>query len=163
MKNTVCLALIILALLPASAQKAARPNQAANGDAASGLAQGYAARVDALLREVHADLQKISAQVEARQLTPEQARDLKLAATRDLISRLDALAAIYDARLEVNASTGTTIRSVAANACAPDNAARMTRRANGTVSVEELKREAAATVAMPSAGGVHSKDAARSR
>jgi hypothetical protein len=148
MKNAVCLALIILALLPASAQKAASPNHAASGDAASGLAQGYAARVDALLREVHADLQKISAQVEARQLTPEQARDLKLAATRDMISRLDTLSAIYDARLASNASTGTTIRSVA------DNAASMTRGAYGTVSVEQLKREAAATVAMPSAGEV---------
>jgi hypothetical protein len=154
MKDTVCLALIILALLPASAQKAASPNQASNGDAASGLAQGYAARVDGLLREVHADLQRISAQVEAGHLTPEQASELKLAATRDMISRLDALSAIYDARLELNASTGTTIRSVAANAYGPDNAARMTRRANGTVSIEELKREAAATVAIPSAGEV---------
>ena len=32
MKNAVRLALIILALLPASAQKAASPNQAASGD-----------------------------------------------------------------------------------------------------------------------------------
>ena len=154
MKNTVCLALIILALLPASAQKAASPNHSANGDAASGLAQDYAARVDGLLREVHANLEKISAQMEARELSPEQAGELKLAATRDMISRLDALSAVYDARLESNATAGTTIRSVAANAYAPDNAARMTRRASGTVSVEELKREAAATVAMPSAGEV---------
>lgn len=154
MKNTVCLALIILTVLPAFGQKAASPNHSANGDAASGLAQDYAARVDGLLREVHANLQKISAQMEARELSPEQAGELKLAATRDMISRLDALSAVYDARLESNATAGTTIRSVAANASAPDNAAPMTRVANGTVSVQGLKREAAATVAMPSAGEV---------
>ncbi len=153
MKNTVCLALIILAGLPASAQKTASANHAANGEA-SALTRQYASRIDGLLQEVHANLQKISAEVEARQLTPGQARELKLAVTREMISRLDALAATYDARLASNGSARTTMRSGGANACGPDNAARMARRGNGTISVEELKREAAAPVAMPSAGEI---------
>lgn len=49
MKNTMCLALIVLAVLPAAAQKASA-NCSMNGDAAAALGQDYAARVDGLLR-----------------------------------------------------------------------------------------------------------------
>ena len=87
--------------------------------------------------------------MEARHLTLEQANELKLAATRDVISRLDALSAIYDAQLTSNDRTGTTFRSVADDASALDNAAPMTRGAYGTVSVGELKRQATATAATP--------------
>ncbi len=146
MKNTLFLALIVLAVLPAAAQNMASPNCSTNGDAASAWAQDYAAQVDGLLREVHASLQSISAQMAAGRLTLEQARELKLAATRDMISRLDTLAAIYDARLDSNNKLGAGSESVAANASAADKTAHATRHANGTISVEELKRETAAAL-----------------
>jgi hypothetical protein len=145
MKNTLFLALIVLAALPAAAQKMATPNRSASGDAPSPWAEDYAAQVDGLLREVHASLQSISAQVAAGNLTLEQARELKLAATRDVISRLDALAAIYDARLDSNNKLGAGSESVAGNASAADKTA-ATHHANGTISVEELKREMAAAL-----------------
>jgi len=146
MKNTLFLALIVLAAFPAAAQQTASPNCSANGDAVS--AQDFAAQVDGLLREVHASLQSVSAQMAAGRLTLEQARELKLAATRDAISRLDTLAAIYDARLDSNNKLSAGSEPVAGN----ESAAHTTRPANGTVSVEELQRETAAAVAMPSAG-----------
>jgi hypothetical protein len=100
MKNTLFLALIIITAIPVAAQKTATPNCSVNGDVASALAQDYAAQVDGLLHDVHASLQSISAGMAAGRLTLEQARELKIAATRDAISRLDTLAAIYDARLD---------------------------------------------------------------
>jgi len=146
MKNTLFLALIVLAVLPAAAQKMASPNCSANGDAASALAHDYAARVDGLLREVHASLQSISAQMAAGRLTPAQERELKLAATRDVISRLDTLAAVYDARRESQEKVETKTGLVAGDA--PDRDKGTHRNTNGTVSVEELKREAAAAALM---------------
>lgn len=147
MKNTLFLALVVLAALPAAAQKMASPNCSANGDAASALAQDYAARVDGLLREVHARLQSISAQMAAGLLTPEQARDLKLAATRGVISRLDTLAAVYDVRRESQEKVETKTGSVAGDA--PDTDKGKHPNTNGTVSVEELKGEAAAAPLRP--------------
>ena len=82
----------------------------------------------------------------AGRLTPEQARKLKLAATRDVISRLDTLAAIYDARLDSNNKLGAGSESVAGDASAADKAAHATRHANGTISVEEIRRETAAAL-----------------
>jgi hypothetical protein len=101
--------------------------------------------VDEQLRGVHASLQSISAQMAAGRLTPEQARELKLAATRDVISRLDTLAAIYDARRDSNHKLGAGFESVAGDVSAEDRAHVM-RHANGTISVEELKRETAAAL-----------------
>ncbi len=152
MKDTLFLALIILAVLPASAQKAASPNCSANGDATTALAQEYAARVDGVLRDVHASLQKISEGVETGRLTPEQAQKLKLAATRDVISRLDAMAAVYDARLESQDKDGTKTGSATGNAAGADRARHA--NTNGTVSVEQLKREAAASLMVPPAVSV---------
>ena len=147
MKNTLFLALIVLAVLPAAAQKMASPNCSSNGDAAPALTQDYSARVDGLLREVHASLQRISAQMAAGRLTPEQARELKLAATRDAISRLDTLAAVYNARPELQEKVETKTRLVAVDA--PHIGKRTHPNTNGTVSVEELKREAAAALVPP--------------
>jgi hypothetical protein len=141
MKNTMCLALIILAVLPASAQKAAVSKASENGEAAA-LAQDYTANVDGLLRDVHAALQNISAGTEAGTLTPEQARDLKLAATREMISRLDAISAVYDARLESDKKIDAEKASIARNTSAADKATHGALNSN-TVSVEELKAEAA--------------------
>jgi hypothetical protein len=140
MKNMMCLALIFLAF-PASAQKAANPHASAKADDVVGASVDYAARVDGLLREVHSSLQKISARMEAGQLTPEQAADLKLAATRDMISRLDALAAAYDVRLDSKAKNGMPAGSVAANGPVADDSVHTIVNTN-TVSVEDLKREA---------------------
>ena len=53
MKNTLLLALMILAALPASAQKAANPNCSLNSETTTALAEEYAARVDGLLRNAH--------------------------------------------------------------------------------------------------------------
>lgn len=141
MKNTVCLALIILAVLPASAQKAAVSKCPESGDEATALAQDYSAHVDGLLRDVHAALQKISAGMEAGTLTPEQARDSKLAATRDMISRLDAISAVYDARLESDKKIDAEKASLTSNAPALGKATHGALSSN-TVSVEELKAEA---------------------
>lgn len=147
MKNTMCLALIILAVLPASAQKAADRNRSANADDVVASAEDYAARVDGLLREVHASLQKISAQMAAGRLTPGQAEELKLAATRAMISRLDALAAIYAARRDPKAKTATTVEASAASGSGADDGVAAIVKTNGTVSVEQLKREWATAAA----------------
>ncbi len=141
MKNTMCLALIILAVLPAYAQEAAGPNCPAHGETLTALAREYAARIDGLLREVHASQQNISAEVEAGRLTEEQARNLKLAATRDMISRLDTLSAVYDVRLSQKKAAQAESQPVAAIDGAADKLAAL--NANSTVSVEELKQEAA--------------------
>lgn len=142
MKNTLFLALIILAVIPASAQEAAGPDRSANVNTEPTAAKDYAARIDGLLRDVHASLQEISEGLEAGRLTPEQAQKLKLASTRDVISRLDAMAAVYDARLESQDKAGTKTGSATGNASGADHARHA--NTNGTVSVEELKREAAA-------------------
>ena len=146
MKNTMYLALIILAVLPASAQKAANPNGSTNSDDRIASAEDYAARVDGLLRDVHASLQRISARIEAGELTPEQGSRLKLAATRDVISRLDTLAAIYDALLDPKHKTEGSVRGSDASLDRDVNPALKT---SGTVSVEELKREASSAAVTP--------------
>jgi hypothetical protein len=133
MKNTMYLALIILAALPASAQSAASQNCSANAEAASALAQDYAARVDGLLRDAHASLHNISERMEAGLLTPQQAQEMKLAATRDVISRLDSITAVYDVRLD---STGLNKDGVAGNPSAA-------HKPHETVSVEALIGETA--------------------
>jgi hypothetical protein len=109
---------MILAALPASAQIATTPNCSVNAETMTALAEEYAASVDGLLRDAHASLQTISEAVEAGTITPERAQKLKLALTRDTISRMDAISAVYDTRLNLK---------------------------NGTVSVQQLKREAAAS------------------
>jgi len=140
MKNTLFLALIILAVIPATAQQETGPKCSANTEAAAAVAQDYAVRVDGLLRDVYARLQKISERLETGRVTPQQAQKLKLAATRDMISRLDAIAAVYDARLQAANHVEET-GSASSDAC---DAVKPTHvNANGTVSVEELKREAA--------------------
>lgn len=152
MKNTFFLALIILAVIPASAQEAAGPERSANVNTEPTAAKDYAARVDGLLRDVHASLQNISEGLEAGRLTPEQAQRLKLAATRDMISRLDAMAAVYDERLELQDKAGTKTGSATRNASGTDKATQA--NTNCTVSVEELKREAAAALVTPRAAQV---------
>jgi hypothetical protein len=139
MKNTMYLALMILATLPASAQTAESQNCSANAEASSALAQDYAARVDGLLRDAHASLHSISERMEAGLLTPKQAQEMKLAATRDVISRLDSITAVYDVRLDsigIN-KDGAAPRSVAGNPSAAHNSYE-------TVSVEALIGETAA-------------------
>jgi len=148
MKNEMCVALIILATLPVSAQKVG-PNCSPNGEKVTALTQDYAARVDGLLREVHASLQEISEGMEAGRLTPELGRELKLAATRDVISRLDTLSAVYDARLEkkdkVDGEPGPVLRDVSA-----EDKSGTASRTNRTVSVEELRQERAVAAPTPS-------------
>ncbi len=122
------------------------PKRSANTEAAAAVAQHYAVRVDGLLRDVHARLQKISEGLETGRVTPQQAQKLKLAATRDMISRLDAIAAVYDARLQAANHVEET-GSASSDAC---DAAKATHTsANTTVSVEELMREAGVAVVAP--------------
>jgi hypothetical protein len=144
MKNTVFLALMILAVLPASAQTAASPNCSVNSETMAALAADYASRVDGLLRDAHANLQRISEDVEAGNVTSEQAQALKLAATRDMISRLDAISAVYDARF--NAHNGVDCGSQG-SADATGKTSNPALKTNATVSVAELKREAATVLA----------------
>ncbi len=128
MKNTMLFALMILAVLPASAQETATPNCSAKSEPATALADEYSARVDGLLRDAHARLRSISESVEAGTISPERADKLKLAVTRETISRLDTLSAVYDARLETDRATDKKLRKHSSSAA---------------VSVEELKSEAA--------------------
>jgi hypothetical protein len=156
MKNTMCLALIMLAVLPTAAQGAAGQNGWANDQSGNESARDYAARVDGLLREVHASLQRISDRTEAGELRPEQARQLKLAATRDMISRLDAISAVYDVRFGPANRGNLDATSVAVNAPRSGHGVHRTSPPAGTVSVEELKREAAPVASVP-----HGEGAAR--
>ena len=105
MKDTALFALMILAALPASAQKPATPNCSVSAEATTASAEEYAARVDGLLRDANASLRSISERVQAGSMSPERAEKLKLAVTRDLISRLDTLSAVYDVRLDKNGAT----------------------------------------------------------
>ena len=141
MKNTLFLALIILSV-PASAQKAAPSNCDANGIAITAMAQDYAARIDGMLRDVHASLQKISEGVEAGRLAPEQAQKLKLAVTRDMIARLDALAALYDVRVDAEHKAKTDAGSTSVG-----DRVHVIFKTSGTVSVQELKRESSSAAA----------------
>lgn len=144
MKNTVCLALIILATLPAAAQKAAISKRTTDSTDVI-VARDYAAGVDGLLREIHAELQKISARTEAGELTPEQGRELKLGATREMIARLDTLVAIYDAQVDLKHKASTA--SSLGGDLPADGVAQTALPVNRTVSVEELKREASEAAA----------------
>jgi hypothetical protein len=160
MNNTTLLALIILSVLSASAQKRTSPDCSAKTDTAIVLAQDYAARVDGLLRDTHASLRSISERVEAESMPPERAEQLKLAVTRDMISRLDTLSAVYDVRpndvhlndvrLKKNAPVGKYVdkdkdnaaQAPAGSGCATDKV-RPTNNGNATVSVKELQSESA--------------------
>jgi len=141
MKNTMFLALMILAALPASAQKAETPNCSVNSETMTALAEEYAVRVDGLLRDAHASLRSISERVEAGNMSPERAQKLKLVVTRDMISRLDTLSAVYDVRLYKNGATDNKTQA-AGNDCVADKVD-PTHSGNGNVSVKELKSEGA--------------------
>lgn len=143
MKIPAFLALIaIVVVIAATAQEETRPKCSANSEAAAAVAQDYAARVDGLLRDVHARLQRISEGLETGSVTPQQAQKLKLAATREMIARLDGIAAVYDAQLQ--AANVQKTGSASSDDCEAVQATHT--NANGTVSVEELKREAVAGV-----------------
>lgn len=143
MKNTVFLALMVLAVLPAPAQKAATPNCSLSSETSSALAKEYAASVDGLLRDAHASLQKISEAVEAGSMSNQQAQKLKLAVTRDMISRLDAMSAVYDARLNSNDRVAAGSKN---DASATNKTDRASLNTYGTVSVDELRGESDAAL-----------------
>ncbi len=130
MKNSIYIALITLATIQVHAQNVAVQNRAL-GETGTTLAQDYADQVNGLLRNVHAALQRISERMEAGELTPEQARDLKLAATRDLIARLETISAVYDARI------------AAQDVAAQDARASSELSATTAVSVANLRKESA--------------------
>ena len=130
MKNSIYIALITLATIQVHAQNVAVQNRAL-GETGTTLAQDYADQVNGLLRNVHAALQRISERMEAGELTPEQARDLKLAATRDLIARLETISAVYDARI------------AAQDVAARDAQARSELSTTTVVSVANLRKESA--------------------
>jgi hypothetical protein len=142
MKNTVLFALMILASLPAAAQKAASPNCPVTSEATTAMAEEYAARVDGLLRDAHASLRSISERVEAGSMSPERAEKLKFAVTWDILSRLDAISAVYDVRVNKNDALHNQTRAAAGNDCAADKMHPI-RNGIATVSVEELKSEGA--------------------
>jgi hypothetical protein len=145
MKNTMFLALMVLATLPAAAQEAANSKCSVNSETTTTLGEEYAASIDGLLRDAHASLQKISEAVEAESMSTERAQKLKLAVTRDIISRLDALSAVYEARLD---SKERGDRGPLENASATRKPAHAAL--TGTISVDELKRESGAALATTS-------------
>jgi hypothetical protein len=128
MKSGIWMSLLCLAMIPAYAQSALSQDRPTTGETAATQSPDYADRVDGLLRDIHATLQEISGRVEAGEITPDQGRALKLAATRAMIARLEAVSAVYDARIE-----------------SKDN-----NEHAATVSVEELRRETADQVATSS-------------
>jgi hypothetical protein len=142
MKNTIFFALMILAALPASAQKTATPNCSVSAETVTALAEEYAARVDGLLQDAHASLRSISERVEAGSISPERAQKLKSAVTQDIISRLDAISAAYDVRLNKNGANDNKTQAAAGNQFTADKG-HPTRNGIATVSVEELKSEGA--------------------
>jgi len=127
MKNAIYIALIFAAMIPAYAQNPDMRDRDADHASAKAGVQDYADRVNGLLRDVHARLLEISEREEAGELTPQQARELKLAATRDMIARLETVSAVYDAKF-----------------AAREGSAREARlRTDRAVSVGELERERA--------------------
>jgi hypothetical protein len=61
------------------------------------LLLSYVAKVDALLRDLAEELRAISEEVEAGELTPAQAQELKLETSREMIARLETISAVYEA------------------------------------------------------------------
>jgi len=101
MKTLIYTVLFCFAIVPVYGQQPRenrRPDGAVGGEAAASSAQEYADRVEILLRDVRKSLQEISEQQAAGQLTAEQARVLKLEATRSMIARLETASAVYEAR-----------------------------------------------------------------
>jgi hypothetical protein len=140
MKNGVYVALIYLATIPAFAQSAAGRSCSAN-NAGAVLTQGYAVRVNGLLRDVHTTLQEISDRLAAGRLTPQQAQTLKLAATRYMIERLETVSAVYDAELDLNRKDKHDTGSVACDPSAQNTTAATWPEVERTVTVDELRRE----------------------
>ncbi len=126
MKNAIYIAFIFVAMIPAYAQNLDTRDRDSD-HASTNVEQDYADRVNGLLRDVHARLHEISEREEAGELTPQQARELKLAATRDMIARLETVAAVYDAKV----------------AAREHSAHEAKLRTDGAVSVGELGRESA--------------------
>ena len=128
MKNGIYCTVALVIIVLASAQNATSQSCPADAETVATLTQDYASRVDGLLRNVHATLQGISERVESGSLTPQQAQKLKLAATREMIARLETLSAAYNAKLDLKDKCKHDTQSVAYNA-------------SNTVSVEDLRRE----------------------
>ena len=93
MKNGIYCTVALVIIVLASAQNATSQSCPADAETVATLTQDYASGVDGLLRNVHATLQGISERVESGSLTPQQAQKLKLAATREMIARLETLSA----------------------------------------------------------------------
>ena len=142
MKNRMGVALVCLALIPAYAQNAASQDRHTNRETTTTLAQDYGDRVNGLLRDIHATLQTISERMEGRDLTPQQARRLKLAATRAMIARLETLSAVYDGKIASVA--GAHDRSTP-ESDVPNDATTQGIRSRLTVNIRELGSTATRT------------------
>ena len=110
------------------------------------LLREYAAGVNSRLRELGAAVRTISDQEQAGELTADDARLLKLAATRAMLARLETLTAVYDsvaaeASDERQRSTGNG--SSGDDDDDDDSAGPDLLRASRTVSVGDLARHAA--------------------
>ena len=142
MKNRMGVALVCLALIPAYAQNAASQDRHTNRETTTTLAQDYGDRVNGLLRDIHATLQTISERMEGRDLTPQQARRLKLAATRAMIARLETLSAVYDGKMGSVAGAHDRITSESG---VPHDATTQGIRRRLTVNIRALGRTATRT------------------
>jgi hypothetical protein len=142
MKVEICLALIILAIIPASAQSAATRSCREKDSAGLTLAEDYSSRVNGVLRDVHATLQEISERAAAGRLARQQADTLKLAATRDAIARLETISAVYDARLRANSKDIPDSRSVSVDSLMREAGARTVVDSKSAVGIEKVRQEA---------------------
>jgi len=143
MKNILYITLVCLAIIPARAQSA--PSQTRNTrdeTAATLLLQDYAGRVNGLLRDVHATLRTISERMESGVLTGQQARRLKLDATRGMIARLDSLSAVYDQKIE---SVACPCDRCNGESRVPDDPAMQGMRSRLIINVRELESTATQT------------------
>jgi hypothetical protein len=139
MKDGIYVALICFAVVPIYTQNSTTRADKTNIEATSTPVQDYADQVNGLLRDIHAKLQEISGRREAGELTAQQAQTMKLAATRRMIAGLDAISAVYDARVR-SKHEAENAGLVPAQGSAEDAPARPVLSTKNTVSVQEFER-----------------------
>jgi hypothetical protein len=142
MKRGLRVTLLWVTIIPSYAQKPLSHNCDASGEPVTTLQQNYVDEVNGLLRDVHARLRAISERVKSRDLAPNQAQQLKLEATRDMIARLETLSAVYDGKV---AAVTNTRESCAQGVQDSDKATGLRIRNRLTVDARELAPTATQT------------------
>jgi len=102
----------------------------------------FATAIDGLLRDLAAQMQVISANVEAGELTPAEAVTLKLQTTRAMIARLETISAVVDAVVFSENDTKANDQELNCPSLLSAKAQAMPRGfARRVINVKELRRE----------------------